>query len=624
MISLQAQLITSLHSPRDPPKARALQHLEKCSTLAELKQIHSQIIRLGLSFDNFIAGKMIKLCSLSLSGDLGYARQLFDEMPQPDAFIYNALMKGYLKRELPRKCILLYTEMLLDSVGPNSFTYPCLIRACSVENGVEEGRQIHSHVVKSGFGGDEFSLNNLIFMYMRFGLVEEAKRVFDRMPQRNDVSWTTLINGYSQWGFLDEAYEAFTSTSEQSSATWNAMISTFVQHNRFQEAFELFGHMRSENVEMDRFVAATMVTACTGSGSLEIGEWIHTNIKKSGIKLDTKLVTAIIDMYCKCGCLDKALEVFNGFPSKGVSTWNSMIGGLALHGKSKEAIDLFKEMENDQTVSPDEITFLNLLNGCSHSGLVKEGWYYFEHMSKLYGIEPRTEHFGCMVDLFGKAGLLEEARKFIDEMPLPADASVLGALVGACKIHGDDKIGDEIGKRVIELDPCNSGRYILLANLYASAGRWEDAANVRRMMNERGVKKIPGFSRIEVGGVVNEFVAEERSHLEVEEIYGKVEEMMEEIRSIGYMVDVGDLIHDVEEEEGRLLYYHSEKLAIAFGLMKTKPGETIRVTKNLRVCRDCHTASKYISKAFDRVIIMRDRNRFHRFENGECSCNDYW
>ncbi|XWS14294.1 hypothetical protein CRYUN_Cryun36dG0110100 [Craigia yunnanensis] len=605
------------------PRYSPLEYLETCSSMPHLKQHHAHLIKLGLSADNDAMGRLIKFSAVSENRDFNYALHLFDTLPQPDTFIYNTLMRGYLQGQEPAHCILLYLQMLQDSVFPNKFTFPCLIRACSIHNAVEEGTQIHAHVFKFGFAADGFCLNNLIYMYVNFRDLENARRVFEKMPRRDVVSWTTLISGYAQLGLVHGAFEIFELMPERNSVSWNAMIAAYVQSNRFHEAFALFNRMRVEKVVLDKFVAASMLSACTGLGALEQGKWIHGYIQNSGIELDAKLATTIIDMYCKCGCLEKAYETFKGLTCKGISSWNCMIGGFAMHGKGGAAIALFKEMEKEGVV-PDNITFVNILSACAHSGLVEEGRYYFLYMNEAHGIEHRMEHYGCMVDLLGRAGLLDEAKKLIDEMPMSPDVGVLGALFGACRIHGNIELGEQVGNRVIELEPENSGRYVLLANLYANAARWEEVANVRRMMNERGVKKVPGFSVIELEGVVNEFIAGGRAHPETKEIYAKVDEMLECIRSVGYVPNTEGVVHDLDEERENPSYYHSEKLAIALGLLKTKPGETLRITKNLRVCKDCHHASKLISKVFDREIIVRDRNRFHHFKDGECSCKDFW
>ncbi|MED6182491.1 hypothetical protein PIB30_028871 [Stylosanthes scabra] len=593
--------------------------------MAEVKERHSLLIRLGLSSDNRAITPLITFSSLSPHGDLRYALTLFSTLPNPDTFLFNTLIKALSLSQTPSTSLLFYSDMLHRSLAPNNFTFPSLIKASSLSGSVNHGTQVHAHVLKFGFGSDVYALNGLAHMYVSFGLLGNARKVFDRMPERSVVSWTIMISGYAQWGLVDEALDVFELMPQKNSVAWNAVIAAFVRSNRFREAFALFHRMRKEEeVELDMYVAATMLSACTGVGALEMGEWIHRYVVRRGIELDSKLATTIVDMYCKCGCLDKAFEVFSGLKLKGLSSWNCMIGGFAMHGKGKDAIRLFKEMEKEM-VSPDSVTFVNVLSACAHSGLVEEGRYYFCYMSEVHGIEPAKEHYGCMVDLLARAGMLEEARKVIDEMPMNPDASALGALLGACKIHGNFELAEEIGKRVIELEPGNSGRYVILANIYAECGKWQEAANVRKVMNDRGVKKVPGFSMIEMEGTVNEFVAGERTHPMAQDVYAKVGEILESIKLVGYVPDNERVLHDLAEEEGESpLFYHSEKLAIAYGLLKTKPGETLRITKNLRVCKDCHQACKLISKVYECDIILRDRNRFHHFSSGSCSCNDYW
>ncbi|WJX96349.1 hypothetical protein P8452_77568 [Trifolium repens] len=600
-----------------PPPTPILRAVEKCSTMTELKQHHSLLIRIGLSTDNHAMSRIINFCSKH--DHFHYALKVFNTIPNPDTFLYNTLFKSQSKT--PFNALLFYSQMLQQSLTPNSFTFPILIRSCSLHKQV---KQIHAHVIKFGFGSDVFALNNLIHVYFSFGYLDDARKVFDKMPERSYVSWTTVISGYSHCGDVDEAFRVFELMNCKNSASWNAMIACFVQSNRFKEAFDLFNRMRVEKVELDKFLAASMISACTGLGALEQGKWIHGYVERSGIELDSKLATTIIDMYCKCGCLEKASQVFNGLPEKGVSSWNCMIGGLAMHGKGEDAIQLFKEMEREMVV-PDGITFVNVLAACAHSGLVQEGRYYFRYMTEVHAVEPANEHYGCMVDLLARTGRIGEAKKVLDEMPMSPDASVLGALLGACKIHGNLELGEWVGKRVIELEPGNSGRYVMLANIYASHGKWEQVACVRKLMNDRGVKKAPGFSMIEMEGNVNEFVAGGKDHPLAKAIYAKVDEMLESIGLVGYVPDIGGVLHDLDEEEWENpLFYHSEKLAIGYGLLKSKRGETLRITKNLRICKDCHQACKLISKVYDRDILIRDRNRFHHFSNGECSCKDYW
>lgn len=332
MSSLQTLLAPSLSisfsSSNSKPCYSPLESLETCSSMAQLKQNHAHLTKLGLSSDNDAMGRLIKFCALSNDGDLDYALHLFDTLPHPDAFIYNTLIRGYLLRKQAADCIVLYLRMLQDSVLPNKFTFPCLIRACSVDGAVEKGAQIHAHVFKFGFANDGFCLNNLIHMYVDFKALENARKVFNKMPRRDVVSWTTLISGYAQLGLVDAAFEVFEWMPERNSVSWNAMIAAYVQSNRFHEAFALFNRMRAENLALDKFVAASMLSACTGLGALEQGEWIHKYIRNKGIELDPKLATTIIDMYCKCGCLEKAYETFKGLTYKSISSWNCMIGAL--------------------------------------------------------------------------------------------------------------------------------------------------------------------------------------------------------------------------------------------------------------------------------------------------------
>ncbi|CAM8905667.1 unnamed protein product [Rhodiola kirilowii] len=492
------------------------QGLESCSRMVEFRQHHARIIKLGLSSDNDAIGRVIKFCTSS-SADIDYALKVFDTIPHPDVFIYNTILKGLMQYQLLSSCIGLYLAMLESLVCPNSFTFPIIVKACSDCNAVAEGKQVHCHVVKFGFHSDIYCSNNLIQMYAKLQLLDEARRVFDQMPKPNAVSWTTMISGYSKLGQVDGAYEFFQLMADKKSnpAACNAMLAAYVQSSRFQETFALFDRFQLENVALDKLMATSMLSACTGLGALERGQWIHKYVEQSAFEVDSKLAASVIDMYCKCGCLEKAFEAFNSFPQRvvSVSCWNNMIGGLAMHGEGEAAVELFIEMEKKKIV-PDHITFVNLLNACAHSGLVEQGQFYFQYMSQVYGIEPRLEHYGCLVDLLGRAGLLTKAEKLVDEMvqSIGPDASVLGALLGACRVHGNIQLGEEIGHRLIELEPENSGRYVLLANMYANTGRWEDVARVRNLMSVRHVKKPPGSSMIEVNSIVNEFIAGGNTH----------------------------------------------------------------------------------------------------------------
>ncbi|KAK4374228.1 hypothetical protein RND71_004905 [Anisodus tanguticus] len=444
-----------------------------------------------------------------------------------------------------------------------------VLQLISTPQSPSELKQFHAQIIKLGLSYDNDAMGRVIkfcaisesgnFNYALqvfdklpkpdpFIYNTDAQKVFDNMSDRDDVSWTTLISGYAQLGYLEEAFRVFDSIPEKSSVCWNAIISAYVQSNKFHEAFSLFERMMSEDVVVDKFLAASMLSACTRLGALKQGEWIVEYVKKRGVDLDSKLATTIIDMYCKCGCLDKAVQFFKRLPRKGISSWNCMIGGLAMHGKGEAAIEVLKEMQSER-VAPDYITFVNLLSACAYSGLVEEGKHYFPYMKEVYGIEPGMEHYGCLVDLLGRAGLLEEARRVINEMPMSPDVGVLGALLGAFRIHKNIELEEMIGKQRVHCRRKNS----------SSSQRDICQSN----------------------------------------------EMLDRIESAGYVPDSDGIQQDIDEEESENpLNYHSEKLAIAFGLLKSKPGEILRITKNLRVCKDCHQASKLISKVYDRKIII--------------------
>lgn len=360
-------------------------------------------------------------------------------------------------------------------------------------------------------------------------------------------------------------------------------------------------------------------------GALGLGKWVHVYAMKKDIEANDELVSALIDMYSKCGSMYLALQVFEeGLSSRNAVTWSAIIGGLAMHGRAKDAIEYFSKMEQTG-VTPTNVTFIGLLSACSHAGLVDEGRSYFNKMIRVYGLSPKIEHYGCMVDLFGRAGPLEEAEELVSNMPMKPDDVIWKALLGACKIHGNVEMGERVGKRLVELVPHDSGCYVLLSNMYASLGNWNAVAKVRLTMKERDTVKDPGCSWIEIDGMIHEFLVQDDSHPRKNEIHSMFEEMADRLKSVGYAPDTSQVLLNIDEEEREsTLYHHSEKIAIAFGLISTSQSTTLKVLKNLRICGDCHSSVKLISKLYARKIIVRDRNRFHHFEDGFCSCGDYW
>ncbi|KAM7527591.1 hypothetical protein LguiB_031001 [Lonicera macranthoides] len=465
----------------------------------------------------------------------------------------------------------------------------------------------------------------MITCYCKLGNIDSAQLMFDQNPVKDVVSWNAMMDGYCKSGQLMSAEELFTRMgAAKNFVTWNTMIAGYVHCREFGRALNVFQQMQAERVKPTEVTMVSLLSACAHLGALDMGGWIHAYIKRNRYKIDVVLGNALIDMYCKCGSIEAALDVFHGLHVKNIFCWNSIIVGLGMHGYGKEAIDMFISMVKEG-IKPDGVTFVGLLCACSHSGMITTGRRYFSQMHNIYGIEPGIEHYGCMVDLLGRSGHLEEALELIGTMRMKPNSMVWGSLLRACQMHKDTKVGEQVTERLLDLDPCDGGNYVFLSNLYASLNRWKDVDTCRKLMVETGVTKTPGCSSIEVDNIVHEFVAGDTSHPQFSQINAFLDEISKELREHGYESDRGAVLHDIEDEEKEnAVRHHSERIAIAFGLMSTPPGKTIRVVKNLRSCSDCHSVIKLISKIFTREIIVRDKNRFHHFRDGFCSCNDYW
>jgi len=391
-----------------------------------------------------------------------------------------------------------------------------------------------------------------------------------------------------------------------------------------KEAIEMFREMQMGEVSPNYVTMISVLPAISRLGALELGKWVHLYVEKNGIEIDDVLGSALVDMYSKCGSVDKALQVFERLPKKNTITWSAIIGGLAMHGQANDAIDYFARMER-AGVTPSDVTYIGVLSACSHAGLVDEGQSFFNHMVKEVSLEPRIEHYGCMVDLLGRAGHLEEAEKLVLNMPIKPDDVIWKALLGACKMHGNIEMGKRVAETLMDMAPHDSGSYVALSNMYASSENWEAVAEVRLMMREMDIRKDPGCSWIELDGVIHEFLVEDESHPRAKEIHSMLQEISKQLRLIGYRPDTAKVLLKMDEEEKEsALHYHSEKIAVAFGLISTSPHTPLRIVKNLRICEDCHSSMKLISETYKRKIIVRDRKRFHHFEHGSCSCKDYW
>ncbi|XP_057792017.1 pentatricopeptide repeat-containing protein At3g62890-like [Salvia miltiorrhiza] len=573
---------------------------------------------------NIIASNSM-IVLLGRSGRLIEAHQLFDEMEEKDVVSWTAMISCYEQNMMYEEALDMFLAMCRKGISVDEVVLVSVLSACSHLVRARMGESVHGLVTKVGFESYVNLQNALIHMYSRWEDVSAAEKLFEAGCVLDMISWNSMISGYIKCGLVDKARELFDSMPEKDVVSWSSMISGNAQHGNFSEMLALFHEMqRGGVVKPDETTLVSVVSACAHLAALEQGKWLHAYIRKNGMKVNMILGTTLINMYMKCASVEEAMEVFDGMEEKGVSSWNALILGLAMNGQVERSLETFEEMKR-RGMLPNEVTFVAVLGACRHIGLVEKGRECFDSMVKDYGIEPNIKHYGCLVDLLGRAGLLKEAEEVIDTMPMAADIATWGALLGACKKHGDKEMGERLGRKLIQLEPQHDGFHVLLSNIYASKGNWENVVEIREMMTRQGVVKTPGCSVIEAGGGVHEFVAGDRSHPRMREIEAMLAEMVRRLKSLGYAPGTDEVLLDIDEEEKETnLFRHSEKLAIAFGLFATAAPAPIRIVKNLRICSDCHQAAKLVSKAFDRVIVVRDRHRFHHFSSGSCSCNDYW
>eukprot|EP01018_Ginkgo_biloba_P019081 Gb_13190 [translate_table: standard] len=599
--------------------------LPACADLAALEkgmEIHEEIIRYGFQSDVFVGNALVDM--YAKCGSIEKARDLFDNMKQRDVVTWTAMISGYAQNGQDGEALKLFRQMQLAGVKANLKTFASVLPACANLAALGQGMELHKEIIRSGSQPDVFVESALVDMYSKCGSIEEASILFGKMSQRNAVSWTSMIVGYEQNGQVDEALKIFQKMPQRDVVSWNAMIAGYTRNGQGEEALEFFRQMQLAGMKPDCKTLASVLPACANLAALEQGKEIHVEITRRGFQSNIFVANALIDMYAKCGSIENARDVFDKIQKRDVVSWNAMITGYAMHGYGKEALKLFQAMQHSG-MNPDHVTLVCVLSACCHAGLVDEGQQYFDCMSQIYHITPAMEHYSIMVDLLGRAGRLDEAQDFINKMPIKPDATVWGCLLGACRIHKNIGLGERVAECLFELNPKDASPYVLLSNIYAAAGRWDGIEKVRKMMKDRRVRKMPGCSWIEVNKQVHPFLVGDRSHPQTQKIYAKLDTLSMQMKAAGYAPDMRFALNDVEEEQKeQILCQHSEKLAIVFGLINTSPGTAIRVIKNLRVCGDCHSAIKFMSKIVAREIVVRDAHRYHHFKDGWCSCGDYW
>lgn len=478
-------------------------------------------------------------------------------------------------------------------IEPDWFSIGSLLLACARSKDLLNGKSIHGFALRNGLEKDSFIKISLLSLYIQCGETAAARALFDAMEEKDLVSWNAMISGYSQNGLPEES-------------------------------LNLFRELQQDGYKPSMIAMTSAFTACAELSALRLGRETHCSALKANFSKDSFVGSSIIDMYAKCGSIEQAYSFFSNLNDKDAVTWTVMITGYGINGFGHEAINLFDEMKREG-LKPDAFTYVGILMACGHAGLVEEGLQYFEEMKNNNGLEPKLEHYACVADMLGRAGRLAEAARLIEDMPEKPDGRIWGALLGACRIHGNISLGGKVAEKLLELEPDKGEHYVLASNLYASSGRWDDARKIRKRMKETGIRKDPGCSWIDVGGQVYNFVAGDNRLPESEEIHAMWSSLEEKIRGIGYVPDTSSVLHELEEEEKlKALRGHSEKQAIAFGLLKTSGATKVRVCKNIRMCRDCHNAVKLVSKLVGRDIVVRDNKRFHHFRDGFCTCGDFW
>ncbi|XP_057850533.2 putative pentatricopeptide repeat-containing protein At5g09950 [Cryptomeria japonica] len=455
--------------------------VSSCASLEGLeqgKQIHAKIIQIGFEPSVSVGNSLITM--YARSGSMEDSIQVFKYMSQKDLTSWNAVVGGYVQGCQFEKAIELFNQMH-DMVGEmNHITFATILGAFNSPQSLIKGMQLHAHLLKAGFAAEAIVRNALLTMYADCGSIDNASNFFSEMPKEDVVSWNAMIAGYTQNGLGKESLKLFSQM-----------------------------HRIGIHIKPDNFTFATTLTSCASLATLENGKQVHASIMRTGFYSDIFVDTALVDMYAKCGSIEDAEKVFNSMFEPRDFSWNTMIAGYARHGYADKALKIFFEMQ-EAGLKPDHITFVNVLSACSHTGLVDEARSHFDSMKRNYGITPRVEHYACMVDILGRCGFLDEAESFIKKMPLQPSALIWRILLGACRVHGNLDIGKRAAECVLELEPQDAATHLLLQQIYATGGNWDDVAKVRTLIKNLEVKKEPGCSWIEINNRVYVFVAESR------------------------------------------------------------------------------------------------------------------
>lgn len=585
-------------------------------------QIHGQIVKYGFESYVFVGSPLVDMYSkmgfveeslrvfegmrvknvvlyntmitgLFRCGMVEDSRVLFSEMPERDSISWTVMITGYAQNGYLNEALDAFRKMRLEGLAVDQYTFGSVLTACSGLSALALGKELHASIIRTDYSDNIFVGSALVDMYSKCKAIKCAESVFKRMRKRNIVSWTAMVVGYGQNGFGEDA-------------------------------IRIFCEMQREGIEADHFTLGSVISSCANVASLEEGVQFHCKALVTGLKSFITVSNALVTLYGKCGNIEDAHRLFDEMVIKDQVSWTALVTCYAQFGKAEESIQLFQRMLDDGS-QPDGVLFIGIISACSRAGLVEKGLHYFKSMINDYGITPVADHYSCMIDLFSRSGRLEEAEDFIKEMPCSPDVIGWASLLSASRVYGNMEIGEWAAQSLLKLDPENAASYVLLVSIYSAKGKWDDVASIRKNMKNKGVRKDPGCSWIKYKNKVYVFSADDMSNPYLGQIYMKLDRLNEEMTGEGYVPDTSSVLHNIDEaEKVQMLSHHSEKLAIAFGLIVIPQGMLIKVVKNLRVCTDCHNVTKYISKITGREILVRDAVRFHRFVDGVCSCGDFW
>ncbi|XP_010910564.1 pentatricopeptide repeat-containing protein At3g12770-like [Elaeis guineensis] len=572
------------------PDHRTLPAVLRASGLSDAfsngKQVHAHALKLGFASDSYVVSALMEFYGQFEGADI--AAMVFSCSNQKNSVSWTLLAKLYLTEDKPSLALQLFHQMVNSNVELDAVALVTAARACGRLRSVHEGKKLHEIARKTGLESDVLVGNSLMKMYLECKRIEEARALFDQMPSKDAASWTTIISGY-------------------------------VNNGGFNEGLKLFRVMCIEGVRPDSFTVSAILPACARIAAHKHGMEIHGCIIRRHIQMNPTVSNALMDMYVKSGSVKAASNIFDRMLEKDAISWTVMIVGYSLHGRGDRGVSLFHHMKENSIVLPDGTTFAAALHACRTACMVEEGRQLFTSIK-----QPEVEHFAMMVSLLARVGLFDEARTFVEDLRIGCHAIVQRAMLEGCRVHRNTKMGKRIAEQLIELEPLNAENYVLMLNAYAANGKWDVVEGLREMIRDMGLKPKKAYSWIEVRSKVHVFGVGDVSHPRSQRIYWELGCLMKRMKKVGYVLDKDFSLHDVDEERECIPSGHSEMLAVAFGLISMQGSTTVRVAKNLSVCRSCHASLKMVSRVVGKEIVLKDPRVFHHFKDGLCSCRDMW